>query len=338
MLVKFLSHGKGSARAAVEYLVGERDAAGQEREGVEVVRGNPDMVAAVVDSLDFERRYTSAVIAWAPEDRPTGEQIEAVLDEFEKTAWVGLEPDRYAWTAVLHRERGGGVHAHILAAQCDLQTGRSLNIAPPGWEKTYAPLRDAFNHEHGWSRPDDPARARAQRPGHVAYIEASKLRAGLEQEADPRTLIRDYLVQRVEHGAVKGRADVVSALEDVGLEVPRQGNDYITARDPDSGKRWRLKGELYERDFEPGRLDLPAEEQAGGRPKADRGRSRARARAAWRELERRRKRRAAFHRSRYGEGDRADARVADEGLAPTAGGRHEPLPQVLSETHIVAGV
>ncbi len=42
MLVKFLSHGKGSARAAVEFLVGERDAAGQERDGVEVVRGNPD--------------------------------------------------------------------------------------------------------------------------------------------------------------------------------------------------------------------------------------------------------------------------------------------------------
>ena len=329
MLVKFLSHGKGSARAAVEYLVGERDAAGHEREGVEVVRGNPDMVAAVADSLDFERKYTSAVIAWAPEDRPTDEQIEAVLDEFEKTAWAGLEPDRYAWTAVLHRERGGGVHAHILAAQCDLQTGRSLNIAPPGWQQTFAPLRDAFNHEHGWSRPDDPARARAQRPGHVAYIEASKLRAGLEHEADPRTLIRDYLVQRVEHGAVKGRADVVSALEDVGLEVPRQGKDYITARDPDSGKRWRLKGELYERDFEPGRLDLPAADPAGGGPATDRGRSRARARAAWRELERRRKRRAAFHRGRYGEGDRADARVADESLATTARGRPEPLPRYL---------
>ena len=329
MLVKFLPHGKGSARAAVEYLVGERDAAGQEREGVEVLRGNPDMVGAVADSLDFERKYTSAVIAWAPEDRPTEKQIEAVLDEFEKTAWAGLEPDRYAWTAVLHRERGGGVHAHILAAQCDLQTGRSLNIAPPGWHKTFAPLRDAFNHEHGWSRPDDPARARAQRPGHVAYIEASKLRAGLEHEADPRTLIRDYLVQRVEHGVVKGRADVVSALEDVGLEVPRQGKDYITARDPDSGKRWRLKGELYERDFEPGRLDLPAEEQAGGRPETDRGDGRARARAAWRELERRRKRRAAFHRGRYGGGDREDARVADEGLAPAARGRHEPLPRYL---------
>ena len=89
MHIKFLPHGKGSAGAAVDYLVGERDAEGQEREGVGVLRGNPDMVAAVADSLDFERKYRSVVIAWAPEDRPTEEQIEAVLDEFEKTAWAG---------------------------------------------------------------------------------------------------------------------------------------------------------------------------------------------------------------------------------------------------------
>ena len=83
-----------------------------------VLRGGPDVVAAIADSLEFEHKYTSGVIAWAPDDRPTDEQIEAVLDEFEK--------------------------------------GRSLNIAPPGWRRTFDPLRDAFNDEHGWSRPDDP--------------------------------------------------------------------------------------------------------------------------------------------------------------------------------------
>ena len=36
MHLKFLPHGKGSARAAVDYLVGERDAGGHRREGVEV--------------------------------------------------------------------------------------------------------------------------------------------------------------------------------------------------------------------------------------------------------------------------------------------------------------
>ena len=76
------------------------------------------------------------MIAWAPEDRPTDAQISTVLDGFENTAWAGLEPDRYSWTAVLHRERDGGVHVHVLTARCDLDTGKSLNIAPPGWQKT----------------------------------------------------------------------------------------------------------------------------------------------------------------------------------------------------------
>ena len=249
MHIKCLQRGTGSAGKAAGYLVGERDAMGREREGVEVLRGDPDMVAAVADSLEFEHRYRSIVIAWAPEDRPADAQINAVLDEFEKTAWAGLEPDRYSWTAVLHREHGGGVHVHILTARCDLETGKSLNIAPPGWQKTFDPLRDAFNHEHGWSRPDDP-----------------------------RELIRDYLVQRVEHGVVQSRADVVSTLEDAGFEVSRQGKSYVTAHDPESGKRWRLKGALYEHDFNPERIDVPApppaerpaaarvDPAAGGRP------------------------------------------------------------------------
>ena len=51
-------------------------------------------------------------------------------------------------------------------ARVDLETGKSLNIAAPGWQKTFDALRDWQNHENGWSRPDDPerARGRATRP------------------------------------------------------------------------------------------------------------------------------------------------------------------------------
>ena len=270
MHIRFLARGTGSAAAAAAYLVGERDATGQARAGVEVLRGKPAIVADVADTLEFEHKYTAAVIAWAPDDRPTDAQVEVVNDKFEETAWAGLEPDRYAWTAVLHRERGGGVHVHVLAARCDLETGRSLNIAPPGWRHTFDPRRDAFNHEHGWSRPDDPARARVQQPGHGAYVEAARLRAGLELEGDPRELIRDYPIRRVERGILHGRADVVAALEEASLEVPRQGEHYVTARDLDSGKRWRLKGALYEHDSEPERIDREAPAAAGDRAAGDR--------------------------------------------------------------------
>ena len=325
MHIRFFGGGTGSAQAAADYLVGERDAAGTVRPGIEVLRGNPDLVAAVADSLEFEHKFRSGVITWAPGDRPTDEQIGAVLDEFEKTAWAGLEPDRYAWTAVLHREHGDGVHVHVLTARCDLETGRSLNIAPPGWEKTFGTLRDAFNHQHGWARPDDPARARDHQPGHRAYIAAARLRTGLEHEPGPREVIRDYLLQRVEHGMVQSRADVVAALEEAGFEVPRQGKDYLTARDPDSGKRWRLKGALYEHDFEPQRLDRPCAEPDAGRPAAGRGDSGERAAVAWRELARRRERRAAYHRRRYGGVGRADAPDPAERVAAAPGDRPEPL-------------
>ena len=97
MHIKFLARGTGSARAAADYLLGARDATGQLREGVEVLQGDPYRVAAVADALAFEHKYTSGVIAWAPDDTPSDAQIGAVIDAFEQTAWAGLEPDRYAW-------------------------------------------------------------------------------------------------------------------------------------------------------------------------------------------------------------------------------------------------
>ena len=188
-----------------------------------------------------------------------------------RTAWAGLEPDRYAWAAVVHRERDGGVHVHVLAARCDLETGRSLNIAPPGWQKTFDPLRDAFNAEHGWSRPDDPARARVQQPGHRAYVEAAQLRAGLALEPAPRDLIRDYLLQRVEHGTVRNRCRRLAGGGPGGA-APRQGL-------PDGAL---AKGELYAHDFKRERLDRAVAD--GDRTPGDRGIDRERARATRREL------------------------------------------------------
>ena len=82
MRIRFLAHGTGAARKAATYLLVERDATGNPREGVEVLHGSWDMVAAVADSLDFEHTCTYGMIAWAPDDQPTDEQIEAVLDAF----------------------------------------------------------------------------------------------------------------------------------------------------------------------------------------------------------------------------------------------------------------
>ena len=75
MHIKFLRHGTGSAAKAAAYLLGERDHKGVDRDHVQVLIGDPAQVAAVADSLGTVHRYSSAVIAFHPDDRPTPEQI-----------------------------------------------------------------------------------------------------------------------------------------------------------------------------------------------------------------------------------------------------------------------
>ena len=93
---------------------------------------------------------------------------------------------------------------------------------------------------------------------------------------------------------MRNREEVVATLREAGLEVPRQGKDYITALDPETGDRWRLKGELYAHDFQRERLDRTVAETAGDRTPGDRGIDHERARAARRQLAARREQRAAL--------------------------------------------
>ena len=87
-----------------------------------------------------------AVLLWSKSDNPTDAEVSEVLDEFEKHAFAGLQPNQYHFTAVLHEEDDGSKHVHFLVPRIELETGKALNIAPPGHEKYFDPLRDYFNY------------------------------------------------------------------------------------------------------------------------------------------------------------------------------------------------
>lgn len=247
MMFKFHKTG-ASGGASADYLEDEKDHKGRERAGVEVLRGDPKLVGAIADSLDFKHRHTCAVIAWAPEDKPTGEEINGVLDDFERLAWAGLEPDRYAWSAVRHDEADDGVHVHILAARVDLETGKSLNIAPPGWHRDFYPWRDYHNLKHDWARPDDPARAREVQPGHQALIDADRLKDGLPAATNPKADITDYLTQQIDLGLINSRDDIVHSLQEIG-QITRTGKDYISVKPKGFDRAIRLRGAIYDKQF-----------------------------------------------------------------------------------------
>ena len=291
MLIKFHGGSRTGAGAA-DYLVDFRDHKGRERPGVEVLRGNPEFVGNVIDSLPFEHRFTQAIIAWAPDDQPTLEQIDRVLDSFERHAWAGLEPDRYAWTAVRHDGHAGdgddelekGVHVHILAARVDLETGKSLNIAPPGWQNFFIPWCNVINTKYGWARPDDPAR---RLPVVLGY--------GAGPGAQAKKTITEDLLERIEVGDINNREDVVTALSQYG-EIARTEKKFVSITPHDGGRNLRLRGVIYEENFDG---EAYRKQQADGRPSGERRDPRA-DREMKSELSFHLDRRANRHRTRYG--------------------------------------
>ena len=250
MLIKFHKVSRSGSGAA-DYLEDDKDHQGRPREHVAVLRGDPFRVGQIADSLDFKHRLTAGVIAWAPVDNPTIDQIAEVLDKFERLAWAGLDPDRYAWSAVQHDEENGGIHVHILAARVDLQTGKSLNIAPPTWQMDFDPLAAEMNIEHGWARPDRPARPRDV---HVASFEKKKKVDAMKSGESTKPLdiesLTEYLIDHINLGHINNRAEIKAALESLdGVTVTRAGKNYISVKLPGAEKATRLRGAIYDEQF-----------------------------------------------------------------------------------------
>ncbi|MDN6337244.1 MAG: relaxase/mobilization nuclease domain-containing protein, partial [Halomonas sp.] len=242
MHIKFLRHGQGSAHGAVSYLLDSHDHRGAARAEVTVLRGDPAMVANVADSSRHQWRYTSGVIAWSAGDQPTLAQIEQIIDEWETAAFAGLTPDQYATCAVLHRDDDGTPHIHTLTARVELSSGKALNIAPPGHERLFDPLRDAWNHAEGWARPDDPDRARRVQPGRESHWDRA------DHHPMRRADINAYIEDLVTRGRVTNADEVRAILADIG-EITRAGASYVSVR-PEGAKRpIRLQGDVFRKDW-----------------------------------------------------------------------------------------
>lgn len=257
MLIKFLEHGKGAANKASAYVLDHVDHLNRARAGVDVLRGDPITFTSICDSSPHLWKYTSAVIAWAKDDNPSDVQIQEVLNEFEKHAFAGLEPHQYHLFATQHIEDDGSKHIHILVPRLELETGKSLNIAPPGHENYYAPLRDYFNYKYNWSRPDDPLlRATTKAPHHVEKITA-QVKKILDQEsfellkkAQFCRMIDNYVKILLESTFVQNRTDIAKCLRELnGIKSVKEGKNYLTVTLNDE-KKHRLKGSYYNDEFE----------------------------------------------------------------------------------------
>jgi hypothetical protein len=270
--IKFLDHGKGSAAHASAYVLDELDHLGNVRAGVEVLRGDATTFNAVCDASPHLWKYTSGVIAWSKEDNPTNEQIQEVLNDFEKHAFSGLDPSQYHLFAVLHTDDDGSKHIHVLAPRLDIQSGKSLNIAPPGHEKHFDSLRDYFNTKYQWSRPDDLLLMQTtQEPNHIAKLNAQAKKILNEQDLTNLTksqfckVIDNYVKTLLKTQTVKNRAEIVSCIEQLEGVASVRAQQTVTVT-LNNGKKHRLSGDFYHEQFEIGLYSERLRAEAESRP------------------------------------------------------------------------
>lgn len=249
MLVKFFARGVGKGRGPVEYITRlDSPNTGQLREPApEIIRGNPEITKQLIDGLDFKYKYNSGVLSFAIEDAPTEKEQQALIDSFEAYAFAGINTDAYNTLWVRHTHTGGDrVELHFVTPKVELNTGKSLNIAPPGWHGYFKPWQTYWNIKQDWARPDDLSRKRIYEPGYQALIDAERQRAGLSAAPDPKKQLTEYITKRIEAGLVTNRDHIINSFAELGLEISRQGKNYITVLNPEDNQRYRLKGGIYE--------------------------------------------------------------------------------------------
>ncbi len=238
MIVKFFRRGKENGNAPIKYCLDET----KERDRPpEVLAGNPETTRELIDSCPHVYKYKSGVINFGT-DTPTEKEQKEVMADFERAAFAGLEPDQYniLWVRHVHN---GQTELHFVVPRMELTTGKSLNIAPPGHEKFYNLWRDSWNIERGWQRPDAPEHAR------ILRLTSGELKAKAAGKENIKDDITAWLVQRISDGEIADRGGVKSALAELG-EITREGKDFISVRLEGQEKPIRLKGAIYERNFE----------------------------------------------------------------------------------------
>lgn len=302
MIVGFSKHGTGSGRGPTQYMTDELRA-GRENAPPVVLRGNTEQTRKLIDSLDFKHKYTSGVLSFAPGEDITPEMEQIIMDRFESVAFAGLEPDQYNILWVRHTHAGHH-ELHFVTPRVELSTGKSLNIRPPG-ERTkehFDDFRSEINASFGLADPTDPDRARnVSTPDHELKMASDALRSGQRPADDMRRLIDGVLSQRAVQGLIRSREDVLEHVNDLGFDVTRTGKDYITVSEPQSGQRWRLKGGLYAKDFEPSRTiekSDAARQRDYSRPDTETAKHYAK------RVERHIAARARYHQSRYSRTER----------------------------------
>ena len=239
MIVKYHNRGVGGGSGPVQYLLGKD----YDREGSELLRGDPEDTIDLIDSLEFNKKYTSGVLSFTEKDLPE-EVKNQIMDSFEHATFCGMDKDQYSILWVQHKDKGN-LELNYVIPNVELGTGKRFQ---PYYDRAdrhrINQFRDIQNMKYDLTNPLDRERKRS--------LSLNKdLPRDLDPKRDLKTQLEDMhkvFINGIAKGTINSREDIKTLLETSGVKVARETDKSISIENP-NGRNIRLKGEIYERSF-----------------------------------------------------------------------------------------
>ena len=305
MIVDFFRHGSGLSKGCLDYLLGED----RERENAEVLTGDVELTAQLIDSSPFAKKYTSGCLSFYEHDL-SDQDKQQIMQNFEACLFPSLNSDSYQILWIQHQDKINEntgqtrLELNFVIPNVELSTGKRL-------QPFYAPVDidrvDLFkkitNTEYQLHNPDDPN-------NQQLLINKKNLP---KEVNDFKEQLHQRIYQAVVDGKVTDRNELVQWLESNDVKVTRQTQKSISIENPyeDAKRPIRLNGEIYEQGF---RATGQYRQEVQQRIAEYRGTTGERYRANVQDYQRQLEHKSEYHRQRYPTVGRDDLTADSEQL------------------------
>ena len=243
MIVDFFRHGSGLSKGCLDYLLGED----REREHAQLLSGDVELSAQLIDSSPFAKKYTSGCLSFYEHDL-SDQDKQQIMQNFEECLFPGLDKDQYQILWVQHQDKINQdtgetrLELNFVIPNVELSTGKRLQpfYAPVDLDRVDL-FKQITNTEHSLYDPDDPEHRQL-------FLNKKNLPKDIK---DFKEQLHQRVYRAVANGEVADRQELVQWLESNQINVTRQVKNSISIENPYEGAKRpiRLEGEIYEQSF-----------------------------------------------------------------------------------------
>jgi hypothetical protein len=242
MITGVLKSGTSGSKSLMSYLLG-KDSNGKDRDPApEIVYGDRFSMSELIDSTDRKHKYTSMIISFRDNEKPTDKQINEVLKDFRSSFMPNIRDRDVPMFGVKHLEKGN-TELHIIILRTHVSSGKAFNCFPPG-QKTIQLSNDfdsLMNHKLGYEQVSpNPFKAHFSEFDRKCQYGKSSNRVKLKNN------ISEVVSKKISYGMINNRDQLIDFFRHSNIEITRTGKDYISIKPPGFDKPVRLKGPLFE--------------------------------------------------------------------------------------------